>query len=123
MTKELMQLGEKNRAGRVLSEYLRGIASEKTELIRDPDSGKTKIVSKGEALARAIWEKAMGLEWDEQDGKYYCQGINLSWVKLLLERVEGKPGVNAEEMEQRQSIADRLSESNKERLNAIAGDE
>jgi hypothetical protein len=120
--RQLAELGEKFRAGRVLSEYIRGIAAEKTELITDPDTGKTKIVSKGEALARQIWLKALGYEFDHEQDKYVSTGMpSLAWIKLIMDRVEGKSGVQSEDLNDgRPSVVDRVSDMNKERLNAMA---
>lgn len=114
--KNLIELGSKQRAGRILSEYLRGIGTEKTELITDPSTGKTKVVSKAEALARQIWEKAIS---GGVDG-----GISLDWTKLLLDRVEGKPGVNDDAAQgTKPTAADRVSEMNKKRINGFAEEE
>lgn len=117
----IRELGEKHRAGRAFTEYLRGIGTEATELITDPETGKTKIVSKAEALARKVWEKALGLQWDEDLGRYIQDDIKLVWVKLLLERTEGRPGTQSDTpADKAPSIADRVSETNRDRINAIA---
>lgn len=123
--KRLTELGSKTRAGQLISSYLRGIGSEKTELIVNPTTGNTEVVSKAEALARKIWLKAMGFVFDEETNKYVETGeINLDYVKLVLDRAEGKVGVQSDDPnEHRMSAADRVSQANKDRLNALAGDE
>jgi|GEM_PF-3570170 len=128
--KDLMELGKKSRAGRVLSEYLRGIASEQTETVVDPVTCKPVIVSKGEYLARKLWDKALGrfMREDPETGKVeIVEGdINLDCVKILLERVEGKAGVNSDAADvTKPTAADKVSEINKRRLNVMAegGDE
>jgi hypothetical protein len=50
--KKLTELGQIGRSGRLISQYIRGIGTEKTELILNPVTGKSEVVSKGEALAR-----------------------------------------------------------------------
>lgn len=128
--KDLMELGKKSRAGRVLSEYLRGIASERTETVIDPIACKEVIVSKGEYLARKLWDKALGrsAREDPETGRMVIvEGdINLDCVKILLERVEGKAGVTQDDFDAaKPTAADKVSEINKKRLNAMAegGDE
>lgn len=123
--KELTELGKKQRAGRVLSEYLRGIATEKTETVIDPITCKVVIVSKAEALARKLWDRAMGrrLREDPETGQMkLTEGdIDLDCAKLLLERMEGKTGVNSEAAEAtRTTAADKVSEINKRRINMLA---
>jgi hypothetical protein len=124
---ELLELGKKSRSGRIVSDYIRAIGSEKTEMVRDPDTGKTKIVSKAEAVARRIWEKAMGLTWNEETDLFDQGEISLDWMKVLLERAEGKAGVSGESVDTgKPTAADKVSEINKRRMNAMAeggGDE
>ena len=127
---DLMQLGQKSRAGRVLSEYLRGIATEKTETVIDPITCKTVIVSKAEALARKLWDRAMGRRMREnpETGKMeITEGdIDLDCAKLLLERIEGKTGVSNDATDiAKPTAADKVSEVNKRRMNMLAegGDE
>lgn len=122
--KDLLQLGAKSRAGRVLSEYLRGIATEKTETVIDPITCKAVIVSKAEALARKLWDKALGriIRYDEDGKMEILEGdLNLDCVKLLLERIEGKAAVGGEATESaKPTAADRVSEINRRRLNTLA---
>ena len=112
--KELQQLGSKKRAGRLVSSYLRAIGTEKTEIadvFTDPDTGKKKIISKAEALARDIWKQA--LENEDAD-------LRLKYRKLVLDRVEGKPGTEEELKDDDISLPDRISDINCKKLNAIA---
>jgi len=119
---DVRQLGQKSRAGRMMSEFLRAIGSETTETIRHPITGKRELVTKAEAVARKIWEKALGREWDWDEKKYIETEVSLSWMKLLLERVEGKAG--GEEASNDTAVVDRISDINRDRLNALAeGDE
>jgi hypothetical protein len=112
--KELLETGQKVRAGRMLSEYLRAIGAEKTEreiVFTDPDTGVPKIISKVEALARDIWRQAMGGE-DEK--------IKIEYRKMLLDRIEGRPGtVGEENSSKRRDIPDKVSEKGKKKLNSL----
>ncbi len=112
--KQLLELGQKQRAGQLISGYLRAIGIEKTEIadvFTDPDTGKKKIISKAEALARDLWKQA--LENADAD-------VKLKYRKLLLDRIEGKPGIDEEPKGKHTTIPERISEINRDKLNAIA---
>lgn len=124
--KQLIELGSKARAGRLLSNYLRAIADERTELadvIIGPDKIERRLISKAEAIARDIFRIAMGNS--ESCAIAGVQGILdpklvLEYRKLILERIEGKPGSGEETDNERDKIPERISEINKKRANAIA---
>jgi len=112
--KPLIELGSKQRAGRLLSSYIRAILTEKTELVDvavGPDEVKRKLVSKAEAIARDMVEEALR----GSDAK-----TKLDYRKLVLDRAEGKPGTEEELKDRDVSIPDKISEINKGKLNAIA---
>jgi len=112
--KQLLELGQKQRAGQLISSYLRAIGTEITEelvIFTDPDTGKRKLISKAEALARDIWKEAS----DGDDPK-----LKLEYRKMLLDRIEGKPGIDEEPKGKHTSIPDQISEINRDKLNAIA---
>lgn len=114
--KELLQLGSKSRAGMILSEYLRAIACEMTEVFDvdvGPDKVKHKVISKAERLARELWEKAL-TSTDKKE--------RLEYIKLVIERTDGKVGTvaGADDNDKKGNIPDRISEVNKRRLNNFA---
>jgi len=115
--KQLTELGQKKRAGRLLSEYIRAIGDEKTEVMdiaTGPDKVKHQIVSKAERLARDIWDKAL----DGEDEK-----VKLEYRKLVIERIEGKAGTGltgADIEHPGRNVPDRVSDLNRDRLNRIA---
>lgn len=117
MTKEdkkLLQQGSKNRAGKLLSGYLRAIAQEMTEVAdvaTGPDTVEHKIISKGEAMARDMMEQALS----GTDAK-----LKLEYRKLILDRIEGKAGDTKNDKPGDRSVPDRISDLNRERLNAAA---
>lgn len=120
-----MELGKRSRAGRVLSEYLRGIATEKTETVINPVTCKSEIVSKAEALARKLWDRAMGRRMREnpETGQVVIlEGeIDLDCAKLLLDRIEGKTGVDQNStQDNKPTAAEKVSEINRKRMNRIA---
>lgn len=117
----LMERGQKARAGRMLSEYIRGIGQEVTEVILDdgPSPGPPKLVSKAEAMARHIWKKALPHTGD--DGNKHEP--DLDYIKIVLDRAEGKPGVVAGDDNEdagKESVPDRVSRMNADRLNKLA---
>lgn len=115
--KKLTELGKKQRAGRLLSEYIRAIGDEKTELVDvviSPDECKRKLVSKAERMAREIWHDAN----NEEDKK-----LKLEYRKLVIERIEGKAGTGltgADIEHPGRNVPDRVSDINKKRLNKLA---
>ena len=115
--KAMVELGSKQRAGRLLSNYLRAIADERTEVADiavGPDEIQHRVISKAEALARDMFKQAM----ECADAK-----LKLEYRKLVLDRIDGKPGAGDEEEEKKKDgIPERISEINKARANAIAGD-
>jgi len=113
--KQMLELGSKQRAGHLISSYLRAISTEKTELVDvaiGPDKVERRIVSKGEALARDMVEKAL---------RHDDEKMKLEYRKLVLDRIEGRPDVGqVDEKQKRSSVPDRVSEENKKRINALA---
>lgn len=121
--KDLIELGKKVRSGQILSSYLRALASEVTEVIEDdvPKGcipGPPRLVSKAERLARYIWRCAL----PHVDDNGMMHEPSLSYVRLLLERIEGKAAVAAEDKvnDGRETVPDKVSRMNAERLNRIA---
>lgn len=120
--KQMLELGSKARAGRLLSNYLRAIADERTELVDivvSPDKTERRLVSKAEAIARDMMKMALpyslGLDEPDVDPK-----LKLEYRKLILERIEGKAGSGEETNDERDKIPERISEINRKRANAIA---
>lgn len=123
--KEILELGSKQRAGGLLSSYLRGIGTEKTETVIDPITCKTVIVSKAEALARKLWDRAIGRRIRENPDTGELEvtegDMDLDCAKILLDRIEGKTGVSVEAADSgKATAADKVSEINKRRMNALA---
>ena len=114
---EMREVGQKCRAERLVSEYIRAVGTEKTEIttvFSDPDTGEKRIISKAEALARDIWKLAMECE----DAK-----LKLDYRKLLLDRVEGRPGaMEGEAVPKRRDVPDKVSKKGRDKLNRLARD-
>jgi len=113
--KEKLQLGQKARAGRMISELIRYVGNEKTEIAdvyTDPDTCEKKIISKAEAMVRDMWKEAL----EGEDAK-----VRLENRKILINRIEGKPEDNQEETgKKKMSVPDRISDINRKKLNQMA---
>ena len=118
----LRELGNKQRAGKALSELIRSVGTELTEVVQDTSAGvpgPPRIISKAEALARQCWERA--LPSTDEDGTVTPGSID--YVKIVLDRSDGKPGSNDGKADDgKESVPDRISRLNKDRLNTMAGD-
>ena len=113
--KKLLEVGSKQRAGQLISSYLRAVGQEKTERVDvavGVDKVQPRIVSKAEALARDMFEKAL---------RHDDEKMRLEYRKIVLDRIDGRPGDSQEdEKGKRGSVPDRISEMNRERLNKLA---
>jgi len=113
--------GKLQKAGMLLSQFIRTIALEKTALVKI--DGEDQIVSKAEALARLVWNKALG--YTEQkviEGKLtdVIHSPDKVMIALLWDRMEGRAPLMNPDKKDRRNIADRVSEQGKKRSNKIA---
>lgn len=117
--------GRRTRAGKLLSSYIRQIAEEQTEMVQDPKSGEDTMVTKAEALARLIWKKALGYkEVTIKNGSpietFYHPDKYL--MTLLFDRMEGRAPLVIGEGGDKMTVAERISEQGKKRVNEILDD-
>lgn len=113
--------GKLTKAGQLLSQFIREIALEKTELVKV--DGEDQMVSKAEAFARLTWKKALG--YTEQkviDGVLtdIVHPPDRVYAGMLWDRMEGRAPLMNPEKKDRRSIADKVSEQGKKRSNKIA---
>jgi hypothetical protein len=121
----------KEKAGTLLSKFIKEIAEETTESVQDPQTGEERAVTKAEVLARAIWQGALGwtetVEVVDKKGavtgtKEKVHGPDKTYVNIILDRMEGKaPQGTEKDKNQKASLADRVSEQAIRRLNVLAG--
>lgn len=110
----------KAEAGKLLSQFLRQIAEEKTERIEDPEQGD-RIASKAEALARVMWKIALGYtEFDPKTQKEKIHKPDKSMIKLLYERIEGKVPESPRVKGDTEDVADKVTALGRKRINAIS---
>jgi len=116
-----MKRDDKKRVSRLVSDYIKIIATE-TTCIADPDHAEDAVVTKAEALARQIWDRALGTykELDLKTGKMKRPPPDKGMMQLIMDRMEGKvadaPKTKDKDAE---SIPDMISRKNKERLNKL----
>ncbi len=137
--KDMIQHGSKVRAGGIISALFRSIGTEMTELvlIKVPDSKSGKMeprfVSKAEAIVRDCYERALPkkietVELDEETGEEVTvvtspdPKMQLEYRKIIFDRIAGKAGADDSSKDAGESVPDRVSRLNKDRLNDIAMD-
>jgi hypothetical protein len=109
------------RAKRLLTDFIRQIAQEQTEVIEDEESGG-RMATKAEALARLIWRKALGFkDVDPATGEERNFPPDKDMINLVYDRLEGKAGI-AENISGQGQLPKRISDITKNRLNKLAND-
>ena len=111
-------IGDKIRAGTLLSTHLRKIAQEKTEFIDGPDGDQ--MGSKAEALARLMWKMALGYEETTDDGKITIHFPDRGMVQLIWDRMEGRAAPVNENLIKKRALPKKVSDENKKRMNELA---
>ena len=131
MNEETNEHGLKTAAGMMLSKHLRQVGLEKTECSdMDPESGNPRMMTKAEALARAIWKLALGFKEEVRSTNAKGQTKltikvhepNATFVAMLLDRIEGKVATDKDSAAKKQPISSKVDDQAKKRLNAMAGD-
>ena len=113
--------GKRTLLGMKFSHILRKIGNEQTEELGE------EMISKAEALARKMWDLALGYKeeiWvkvkgsDEMELKIKQHKPDTAVLKELLERLEGKAG-EAGKKTPVKPASERVREQTKDRINAI----
>lgn len=127
---EKSEHGKKIAAGKLLSKFIREIASEMHDdpLIKAKGEEPT-FVTKAEALARYMWKAALGHFEDEDT---YKNGVKVgiktvfripdkTFIGMIWDRMEGRAAmIDAKSGSDKASLADKVSEQGKKRLTQIA---
>jgi hypothetical protein len=107
---------------RELTEYLKRVAVEAHDW-----SEESGAISKSEALARILWNKALGSKEVKVNDKGEEREITNkpeSWaIQLIYDRLEGKSPMAIPDDEGKLTAADKVREMTKERANALVDDE
>jgi hypothetical protein len=124
MTEEMMVNKKKNsraKANRLVSKYLTEMATIQDATIEE-SNGEVRLCARAEKLAHVIWKNTLGFtELDVKSGLDIIHAPSLSWLRVLLERMEGKvQDVSATKTTK--SLADRVKATTKSKLNKMAED-
>lgn len=127
---EKSEHGKKTVAGKLLSKFIREIAS---EICDDPvikaKGEDAAMVTKAEAIARYIWKVALGYT---EEVEIYKDGVKTGirpeyhrpdkWaINMIWDRMEGRAGAaDLKGGSDKASLADKVSEESKKRLDLIA---
>lgn len=112
-------IGDKAHAGRLLSEFMRRIAQEKTEFVKGPDGDI--MVSKGEAMVRNMFKIANGYEeFDPKKNKTTVHKPNAGMIALIFDRMEGRAAPTNLNDDKKRTLPKKVSAENKKRLNELA---
>ena len=112
--------GLKTKAGKLLSQFLKEIAQEKTELVKDANN-EDQMATKAEALARKIWKMALGwkeVEIENGNPVEYVYKPDKTMMMLVFDRTEGRVSTSVSGG-QKLSTAKRVTEQSKKRLNEL----
>jgi len=127
---KLSDRGRKAQAGKLLSQYLRAIAQEETEFVKD-DDGDDRMATKAEKMARLMFKMALGYEYEED--KYDDKGVKTVTVKrrvnpdksmiaLIWDRIEGKAPPMMGDGKAGFGVTDKVTEQGKKRINKLTDD-
>lgn len=119
-TRDKLEAGDKKRAGRLLSTFIRQIAQEKIAV--EVSEGEAVEVTKAEALARQIWDRALGAfkTVDMKTGAIKHYAPDKDMIHILFDRMEGRVGTFEDEKKKAESIPNKISRKNKQRINKIS---
>ena len=110
--------GDKIRAGRQLSTFLRKIAQEKTEFMEGEDG--EAMMTKAEALARKMFELALGGKvYDVKKGKDVILPPDRGMIALIWDRMEGRAVATDDSDMKKRKLPKRVSDANRDRLNEM----
>jgi len=118
--KQKLEAGDKKRAGRLLSTFLREIAQEKINVAEGDEA--PKMVTKARILADQIWARALGLYQyiDPLTEVVKQPPPDKQMIELIFDRCEGRVGTHEEEKKKDASVPDKVSQANKDKLNKLA---
>ncbi len=112
-------IGDKAHAGRLLSEFLRRIAQEKTEFVKGPDGDV--MVSKAEAMSRLMFKIALGYEeTNVKTGVIKVVKPSAGMIALIFDRMEGRAAPTNLNEDKKRILPKKVSAENKKRLNELA---
>ena len=111
------EAGEKQRAGRLLSTFLRAILQEKINVAAEGEA--PRMVTKARSLADQIVNRALGLYRyvDPVTEAVKQPPPDKQMIELIFDRCEGKVGTGEEERKKDASVPGKISDAKKQHLN------
>lgn len=116
--------GARTKAGQLLSAYLRQIAEEVTETVKDPESGEERLATKAEALARKIWRDALGYTETKvvKNERIEIEHIpSRAAQSMIYDRVEGRAPASMGDDKGGVTAADKVTEQATKRIAKAGG--
>lgn len=101
----------------VLTRHLKELAGSLSERICDKDG---HALTKAEALAAVIWDRALGWVEVKDDGTKVPHSPEPWAVALVFERMEGRAPTAQDVGGNKGTVADRVSELGKTKINALS---
>ncbi len=105
--------GSRTRAGKLLSYYVKQIAEEKTEFIKSDNGENDRMATKAEALARIMWDAALGKDIKETDEHGMVVTMHRrpdkGMIAVLYDRMEGKSPIAIAESDEALTVAERVT--------------
>lgn len=115
--KDKLEAGNKKRAGHLISSFIRSVAQEKV-------AGDKGQLTRAEALARLLWDMALGVvkTVDMDTGKILVGYAppDKHAMDVIMDRMEGRVGTFEDEKKKSESIPDKISRKNKNRINKLS---
>lgn len=115
---------EKQRANKLLTTKLKDILLETTE-VESGEDGQPVLITKAEALARLVVRMALGYKEEiekSRDGKTVVDTVvhppHVGMIALVYDRLEGRIPIAKDDEGEKQSLATRVTEQGKQRINA-----
>ncbi len=112
------------KAGKLLSKFVRQIAEEATECLLG-ENDNDRMVTKAEALARIMWDTALGKDIKETDEHGVPVTIrrrpDKGMMALIWDRMEGKSPIAIAESDETLTVAERVTEQGKNRITQAGG--
>ena len=116
-------MARKKYNSRQLTDHIRELLAEASEVMEEGDNGEIKCLTKGEVLADLIVKRALGYRkttrTDEGEEKTEEFPPERWAIELVWDRVEGKTPQAVQEDDRSLRVAERVSDLSKKRLNKM----
>jgi len=108
-------MSSKRRVGQLISSHIRLIAQEKNE----------DGINNAELLARQLWQMALGKfkTVNSKTGEIKTLPPDRDAMHTILDRMEGTAGTLDDTKKRHESLPDKMSRQNKERINKLAAED